>query len=148
MVGVKDQEARRFAELFPEVYAHFCRRWTPEEYRPSAEAAAVLEHLADIGPLTVTEAARHFGRSQAATSELLERLENRDLVERIPDERDRRRHLVWLTRTGKQLVKELRRVLDPTRLGRAFEKMTPDKRRELVAGMRALLKAARTRKEE
>ena len=27
-------ESESFAELFPAVYAHFCRRWSPGEYRP------------------------------------------------------------------------------------------------------------------
>ena len=136
-------ETEQFAELFPQVYAAFCRRWTPGEYRPSAEAAAVLEHLADIGPLTVTEAAAHFGRSQAATSELLDRLAARDLVERVRDERDQRRHLVWLTKQGRALTLEIRRVLDPARLDRAFSRLGKEERRALLDGMRALVRVAK-----
>ena len=102
----------------------------------------------DAGPLTVTEAARHFGRSQAATSELLERLRSRDLVARIHDERDQRRHLVWLTEEGRALTAEMRRVLDPARLERAFAKMAEDECRELLAGMRALLRVARDSRKE
>jgi DNA-binding MarR family transcriptional regulator len=143
MAGVtNDPHAREFAELFPRIYARFCRRWAPGEYRPSAEAAAILEHLADAGPLTVTEAAAHFDRSQAATSELIARLERRGLVERMPDERDQRRHLVWLTKAGRATVADIRRVLDPARLAAAFARMSSNMRRELVAGMRALLWAA------
>ena len=72
-----ENEIREFAELFPEVYARFARRWEPEEYRPSHEANAILQHLAGSGPLTVMEAAAHFDGSQAATSELLNRLQAR-----------------------------------------------------------------------
>ena len=141
-------ESATFAELFPAVYVHYCRRWKVDDYRPSHESAAILEHLMDSGPLTVTEAARHFGRSQAATSELLDRLRNRGLVDRIRDERDQRRHLIWLTKQGRDLTREIRRVLDPARLKRAFAKMTKAERRHLLEGMRALLRVApATRKE-
>jgi len=143
-----ESESVQFAELFPSVYAHFCRRWNVDEYRPSAEAAAILEHLMDSGPLTVTEAARHFGRSQAATSELLDRLRQRELVDRIRDERDQRRHLVWLTGKGRALTAAMRRVLDPARLKTAFAKMTKAERRELLAGMHALMRVARDLRKE
>lgn len=147
MTGVETQ-SREFAALFPEVYAHFCRRWSPAEYRPSAEASAILEHLAGAGPLTVTEAAAHFGRSQAATSELLDRLQERGLVERIRDERDQRRHLVWLTERGRALTAELHRVLDPERLDAAFARLPAAERSDLVAGMRALIRAGRELRHE
>jgi len=147
MAGVKTQ-SREFADLFPAVYGHFCRRWSPEEYRPSPEATAILEHLAGTGPLTVTEAAAHFGRSQAATSELLDRLRERELIERIPDERDQRRHLVWLTEKGRALVAELHRVLDPARLDAAFALLSAGERDDLVKGMRALVRAARELRNE
>jgi len=142
-IGRVEATSREFADLFPAIYRHFCRRWAPDEYRPSAEAAAILEHLSDTGPLTVTEAARHFERSQAATSELVERLRRRGLIDRIRDERDQRRHLVWLTEEGRAVVADLRRVLDPKLLDPAFSKLTPRERDGLVAGLRALLAAAR-----
>jgi len=142
MAGVSTAAAREFAALFPSVYARFCRRWRRDEYRPDIETAAILEHLADAGPLTVREAAAHFERSQAATSERLARMERRGLLERVPDERDRRRHLVWLTKRGHATVAEIRRVLDPRRLDRAFARMPARARGELVRGMRALLAAS------
>lgn len=137
-----DSEA--FGELYPAIYRVFCRRWTPDEYRPSAEAAAILEHLASTGPLTVSEAAQHFGRSQAATSELVNRLERRDLIARMPDERDARRHLVWLTQAGREVCARLGQVLDGERLAAAFDALTPEVRETLLNGMRALLSAAPT----
>ncbi len=135
-------ESQQFAVLFPRIYGTYCRRWGPKEYRPSPEAAAILEHLADAGPLTVSEAAKHFERSQAATSELVERLRRRGLVDRIPDQRDQRRHLVWLTEDGRETTAAMRRVLDADRLDTAFQRLEPAQRRQLVAGMQALLSAA------
>lgn len=138
--------SRAFEELYPAVYRALCRRWSAGEYRPSPEATAILEHLAGSGPLTVSEAAQHFDRSQAATSELLDRLEGRELISRMVDERDARRHLVWLTKTGLEVCERLKQVLDGDRLAAAFEVMETEEQRALLDGMRALLAATRTLK--
>ena len=134
-----DREAREFAELFSAVYVRFHRRVRPSVWRPSGESLALLRHLARIGPLTVTEASRHFERSQAAVSELLARLERRGLVERHADERDRRRTLVWLSDGGREALEKAERVLSERLVAHAFEQMEPDARAGLVAALRALL---------
>lgn len=136
-------EARAFAELFPAVYRHCYRRRDPREHRPSGESLAMLQHLIDSGPLTITEAARHFDRSQAAISERIERLLERGLVARLPDERDRRRHFVWVSEAGEQLVRREAEVLSSELLEQAFERMDAAHRDDLNRGMRALLAAAR-----
>ena len=129
-------------ELYPALFRHYYRRRDPRAWRPRPETMAVLEHLAATGPLTVTEAARHFDRSQSAMSELCERMMARGLLDRMPDERDRRRHLIWLTPQGRQVLAEARQVLSGELLRRAVERMRPEDRRQLVDGMRALLAAA------
>ncbi len=93
-------DALRFSELFSALYRHFHRRDPVAGWQPSPEALGLLEHLSQSGPLTVGEAARHFARSQAATSELISRLEARGVLERSPDARDARRSLVWLSERG------------------------------------------------
>lgn len=134
-----ESAAQAFAELFPALYRRFCRTTKPRQYRPSPASLAIMLHLADAGPLTVTEAARHMHRSQAAMSELLRRLVVRGLLARLPDERDRRRHLIWLTPAGEALLAEVRRVLSDQRLLAAFRQMSARARRDLIAGARALL---------
>ena len=69
--------------MFPETYRCFYRRQDPRKWRPSPETIAVLEHLAVSGPLTVTEAARHFDRSQSAMSEMFDRIIALDLLKRM-----------------------------------------------------------------
>jgi DNA-binding MarR family transcriptional regulator len=125
------ESATRFVELFHHVYLRFYARHPPGAYQPSREALAVLEHLARTGPLTVTEAAGHFERSQSAMSELFDRLESRDLVERIPDQRDRRRHLVWMTETGLEAWRRSSAILSVRRLEVAFERL-PEPDRDLL----------------
>lgn len=137
--------ATEFAELFPAAYLRFhVRRNKRSEL--SAQARGVLEHLALSGPLTVTEAARHMDRAQSVMSEIISALERKQLVARFADTRDRRRTLVWLTETGQQRLTEDRRVLDPELLARAFGAMAPAERRNLLSGMRALVRAADTQK--
>ncbi len=131
--------AARFVDLFHRVYLHFHARHDPGSYQPSREALAVLEHLARTGPLTVTEAAAHFSRSQSAMSELLDRLEDRSLVERFEDARDRRRHLVWLTDEGMGVWRRSSAVLSVSRLERSFARLQEADREILLAGMHDLL---------
>ena len=133
------EAARAFADLFHRVYLAYYERHAPTEYQPSREAMAVLQHLAGTGPLTVSEAARHFSRSQAATSELVDRLERRGLVERAPDERDRRRHLIWLTPRGLEVWERSSHVLSVARLATAFEALPAARRQEVLSAMESLL---------
>ncbi len=134
--------AREFTELYRALYLRFYRRRDPRSYRPSGQTMGVMEHLASTGPLTISEAARHFDRSQAATSEIVERMTARGLLERIQDERDRRRHLVWLTGQGRDLLDEERRILSPQTILRSISRMNRKDRDALVRGMRALVEAS------
>jgi DNA-binding MarR family transcriptional regulator len=148
MMAVMDVERATapVAELFPLIYLRLHRRWPKGVYRPTPEAMAVLLHLEGSGPLTVTEAARHMRRSQSTMSALVDRLERRSLVERMPDERDRRRVLVWLTPAGQDVLAEERRVLDRALLDQAVARMAAGERAKLIHGMRALVAAATQRR--
>jgi DNA-binding MarR family transcriptional regulator len=133
--------ASEFAESFPALYLRFhVRRAKRSEL--SAQSRGVLEHLALSGPLTVTEAARHMNRAQSVISEMLVSLERKHLVMRFPDARDRRRTLVWLTEAGQSRLAADRRVLDSERLELAFAGMTANERKQLISGVRALLRSA------
>ncbi len=134
--------AQEIASAYSRLYIYFYRRRSPRGYRPRPEAIAVMEHLFATGPLTVSEASRHLDRSQSSVSELLDRLVKRDLLERIPDERDRRRTLVWLSKKGRALLEEERQVLDVDRLERVLASMTTEQRYYLTDGLRALIAAA------
>jgi DNA-binding MarR family transcriptional regulator len=134
--------ADELGRLFPAIYLRLHARRDKAGHRPAAQGLAVLQHLALSGPLTVGEAARHFGRAQSVTSEIVERLAAQGLVTRMRDERDRRRVLVWLTTAGHELLARDRQVLSPELARAAVRRMTPAARRALVDGMRALVAAA------
>jgi DNA-binding MarR family transcriptional regulator len=135
--------AEEIVAAYSKIFLFFYRRRDPRGYRPSPETLAVLEHLFASGPLTVSEAAMHFDRSPSAMSEQLDRLVNRGLLDRISDERDRRRRLVWLSKKGQELLEEERQVLHIERLVKALEIMTPTERENLLDGLSALIRAAK-----
>ena len=95
------------------------------------------------GPLTIGEMATRFGRSQSVVSEIVTGLERKRLLERMRDERDRRRTLVWLTDHARAVLASRRQVLDVERVVQAMKRMGEAERRALVQGMRALVHAAK-----
>jgi DNA-binding MarR family transcriptional regulator len=135
--------AAAFAELFPAVYLRFHRR--DGKRRDLAPASrAVLQHLSGAGPLTVGEVARHLDRAQSVVSGIVDHLERDGLLERMRDQRDRRRALVWLTDAGVDRLTRDRDVLARDLLAGAMARMTPAARRALLSGTRALIRANET----
>ena len=134
--------AEAVASAYSKLYLYFYRRRDPRSYRPSPETMAVMEHLAATGPLTISETALHFDRSQSTVSELIERLVRRGLLQRISDERDRRRTLVWLSQKGREMLETERHVLNTTQVARALTLLTPTQREHLTTGLSALIEAA------
>jgi DNA-binding MarR family transcriptional regulator len=105
------------------------------------------------GPRAVGELARATGLSSAATTTLLDRLEDKGLVRRVRDGADRRKVLVELTEPGRRRVTGLYGPLvaegvallerysdDELALLRAYL----EQNRELTDGYRARLEAGRT----
>ena len=134
-----DQAARAFAQLFHRTFLRFHERQAPGERPLTFEAIAVLLHLESTGPLSIQESARHFGRSQAATSEIVARLVRKGLLVRFPDQRDRRRTLVWLSPAGIEALEKSHRILSLDALARAFAGMEEASRGELLSALEGLL---------
>lgn len=131
-------------KLYPAVYRRF--------HRGSRHVAgtgvtprmlSVLQHLANSGPLTITEAAEHFEIGKAATTELVDRLERKEFVKRMRDERDRRRVFLWLTAEGHKLASRVGEVLADSELELAIQRMTTPERVALITGLRALVRAGK-----
>lgn len=137
-----EEAARELGELFGAVYARLHRRRPRGGLRADGAMIAAMQHLAHIGPLTVSEAARHLERAQSVISELVDRLAHHGLVERMSDARDRRRTLVWLTPAGLAALEAEREVLSRELVEGALGRMDGRARGELLAGLRALVTAA------
>lgn len=133
--------ARSYGALFPAVYLRFHRR-DGKSRDLSGASRAVLLHLAQAGPMTVGECARHLDRAQSVVSEIVDQLEKNGLLARVRDEADRRRVLVWLTDEGRARMTDEQEVLGQELLERAMAAMTPDERARLIDGTRALVEAA------
>jgi len=143
-----DAAAADFCDLFPAIYLRFCRRHDDGGpgggplSRLTPQQDAVLHHLAMSGPLTVGEMARHFARAQSVVSEIVDGMERKGLLERMRDERDRRRTMVWLSDEAREVLARRRQVLDPERVARAMHALPEPQRHALITGLRALVHAA------
>ncbi len=95
---------------------------------------SVMTHLVLGGPATVTEVANQLHLSHSTTSGIIDRLEARELVRRVRDERDRRRTRISVT----AIVEDYVRELDEGPFGRltaALGRATPAQRRTVLEGL-------------
>jgi DNA-binding MarR family transcriptional regulator len=135
--------ADEIGRLYPAVYRRFHVSRRPVDGSDlTPRMLGVLHHLSAGGPLTVGELATHLGLSKATATELVTRVQERGLVDRMRDERDQRRVYLWLTDRGRQRADAHARVLADDELLAAVGRMTPADRASLINGLRALLAAA------
>lgn len=80
------------------------------EPRIDRAAYRVLGHIADAGPLRLSELAGHLGVDVSTVSRQVSDLERRALVARRADPLDRRAALLTLTDEGRATLDELRRL--------------------------------------
>lgn len=86
------------------------RRLYDERFAPldlTLSVASLLAYVAEFGPVSQTRAADHLHQGRAVTGTQIDRLEQRGLVERLPDPNDRRVWLVQVTADGKELSGEI-----------------------------------------
>jgi len=92
---------------------------------------AALEHLQASGPMTMGELCSRLSMSPGAITALVDRLERRGYVERVPNPSDRRSSLVGATERG--VEETFRHLLPYIRELRALEERLPAGEREAVA---------------
>lgn len=85
-----------------EALAHWLRRHAPSQL--SSSRATTLDTLQAAGPLRVSDLAERESISQPGMTTMVNRLVADGLVERIPDETDRRASLVRITPAGKSFL--------------------------------------------
>lgn len=81
-----------------------------QELDLSLTQAMAVVHLAERGPMTFPQLQEAVARSQAATSHLVEQLEQRGLVHRRTDPDDRRRRTVVIAAAGRRAVERIEQV--------------------------------------
>jgi DNA-binding MarR family transcriptional regulator len=139
--------ADAFCEAFPAAFLAFHRRDGRRGELTNA-SRAVLQHLAQTGPVSIGEAARHLDRAQSVVSEIVAQLEGHGLLEREADPDNRRRTLVWLTPAGLERLRADADVLDRELVTRAMDTLDEETRRGLLDGLNALLAASTQRKDQ
>lgn len=69
--------------------------------------AHILAHLAEGGSSTVADIHRTFGHKRSTLTSILDRLESRQLIERVINASDRRSFVVKLTNSGATVAGEV-----------------------------------------
>lgn len=133
-----DDFAQQFGQLYRELYRLAVRRISGGE-RLSPETTALLLHLAQFGPMTLTELSRHFHRAASTLSAKVADLQAQGLLARQRDDQDGRRALIWLSPNGRQQLLQALEVLDSGAVAAAAERMDAAERQRLLAGLRALV---------
>jgi DNA-binding MarR family transcriptional regulator len=97
----------------------------------TATQRIALIEIFDGGPLRLSDLAECMGTSAATASRAVDHLVHLALVERLPDEHDRRALSIDLTASGRKLVAE-RKQRAAAAFAPAAAALDPDERRELV----------------
>ena len=92
----------KLADLVREYTSAVLRHAAATAKRMSLEASelAALEHLQAAGPMTQKRLGERLAISPGAGTAMIDRLESRGYVERIPNPEDRRSALVLITKAG------------------------------------------------
>ena len=130
--------ATRVNDAFRAIYERGARRVADARERPSPETVALLLHLAQAGPLTLTELAQHLARAPSTLSAKAAALEAQGLLARQPDEADGRRALIWLSPAGRAALDEALQPLDATRLVSAAARLSAGQRDTVVQALATL----------
>jgi DNA-binding MarR family transcriptional regulator len=120
-----------------EELVRFFRRLSPDTGL-SLTAAATLSSLDRNGPARLTELAVRQGVTQPAMTQLVTRLQESGLAERMPDPDDGRVVRVQITDAGLTELRR-RRAFRTERLGALFDRLTEDEQTALVAALPAMV---------
>ena len=108
----------------------------------SAHQASVLDHLDEVEPTGLLTLARHMGVTASTMSLTVDRLVRGGYVTRERDQADARRVHLRLTTSGVR-IKRQQKVLEPERVGALLRRLSAAERREALAGLALLARAAR-----
>jgi DNA-binding MarR family transcriptional regulator len=124
---------RSVARLLRQASAESLARWelTPSQFRA---LRVLLRHTA----LRPSELSEHLRIAPRSTTEVLDGLAAKGLIERRPDPEDRRATLVTPTEQGTAVAAQIRAARG-SESARVFTKLTPDDRAELARILNELL---------
>jgi DNA-binding MarR family transcriptional regulator len=109
----------------------------PTSLKMSFSSLATLGTLRRRGPVRLTELVASENVTQPAMTQLVTRLQDRGLVERLRDPTDGRAILVGLTDEGKRVISQ-RAAEKSAQLIRRVDALSPDDQRAISAALPAL----------
>jgi DNA-binding MarR family transcriptional regulator len=112
-------------------------RWLSPPSGLSLTSAATLATLERGGPRRLTALAAREGVTQPAMTQLVARLQDAGLVDRVPDAADGRVVYVRITAEG-QAVLARRRAVRAERVAALLTRLSPDEQAALVAALPAM----------
>jgi len=140
MGGVSNDLIHRIQRAYPQIWYHCHQKHSGRRDELSERESTVLGHLSSGESHTPGQLAQHLGIGASTLSEAVDKLVQRDLVERRSDPEDRRRVHYRLTQAGVEAV-ERSSVLSATRLGEVLERLEPADRERAVEGMELIARA-------
>jgi len=127
-----DDFAEQFQHAFQSIYLAAMRRVRDGRQRLAPETTALLLHLAEAGPMTLSDMARHFDRALSTMSDKVENLESQGLLQRQRDPHDARRSDIWLSESGQKVLAQELDVLDRVRVAQAAASLSAETRTHLL----------------
>jgi len=130
--------------LYPRIYFACHMRHVPDPSRNvvlSSHQASVLDHLDEIEPTGLLTLAAHMGVTASTMSLMIDRLARGGYVIRERDAKDGRRVNLRLTRAGVR-IKSQKSVLDPARVRKVLDQLTPREKDEAIHGLALLVRAS------
>lgn len=134
-VPLADAIVDELGPFFAEEKAAFARHC--HERQISMAHLFVMVMVDRTGPMPMTRVAELIGSGLPTATGLVSRMEDRGLVRRSHDERDRRVVLVSLTDAGSATLSELH-AARRTRIANAVATLDDDERRALLTSLRSL----------
>lgn len=104
-----------------------------------------LAHLFFKGPIKISELCEHMMVSLGAASQMVDRLEKLDMVERIADPIDRRVRKVRVLDQGKKFVQE-NFAFSQSWLSEIPANISPEQERQVISALSILMQSIGTRK--
>jgi len=101
---------------------------------------SVMSVLVRAGPISVKDLSAQLGLAHSTTSGIIDRLEKHGMVERQPDENDRRLSRITITEEVKEFVTQTMPKLSINPLAKALKRATPRECEAILGGLRSLRK--------
>lgn len=141
--GTSDRPDSASDETLPEAFSSVARKLretsrealAPWDITPSYLRA--LRVLSRHGPMRLSELSEHLRIAPRSTTEVVDALESRGLVERRPDPGDRRATLAGLTSHGASVLEAIRAARG-TEAERVFGRLSQAERAQLARILRKL----------